>query len=224
MKTLIFGEGYTGSRLKKLIPNSRSTELPELCTGDQIPFDFNASHTWSNLPDFDQAIITFKMADKNLAERFATLLKDRKTILLSSARNLKNSKADEIISEQSPLKNSARSQAESFFEQQAIFLYLGLIWGPERLPEKWISEGRIKNGNKFINFINVEDLCKIIVHFLDSNINSDSFLVSDGLPLRWSEVMNDSELPCSETGLESRRFNTEKLQKSLPAKFVFTRP
>ncbi len=227
MRTLIFGNGYTGSRLAKLIPNASCTELPQLCHSEElIPFDFNDTDTWKNLPEFDQAVITFKMTDEKLGKKFSQLLKGKKSILLSSARNLQNSTPDEIISEKTPLKNCSRTKAESFFEDKATILYLGLIWGPERLPEKWITEKRIKNSSKFINFINVEDLCRIIIHFLGKNAISEKYLISDGEPKKWEEVARSKglQLDCYPAGLESRKFATEKLKQSLPENFKFQKP
>ena len=226
MKTLIFGCGYTGSRLKELIPEAMATELPNLRTDEHIPFDFNDTETWNNIPDFDQAVITFKMTDETLAKKFAILLKGKKVILLSSAGNLQNTTPDEIISENNPLKECPRAQAEGCFKAQVTILYLGLIWGPGRMPEKWIAAGRIKNGSKYINFINVDDLCRILMYFMDNLDTKKSFLISDGKPLKWNEVASAQGMKLNEslTGLESRRFNTEKLQKSLPENFEFKKP
>lgn len=226
MTTLILGNGYTGKRLAKLIPRSKCTELPALCQDrDLIPFDFNDTRSWNNLPHFDRAVITFKMTDEARAQEFSLLFKEKKTILLSSARNLQNSLADEIISERTPLKNCPRAKAESFFEEQALILYLGLIWGPERMPEKWISEKRIKNGSKYINFINVDDLCNIIAHLINGSCKG-KLLISDGCPLKWQELADAKGLKLSSysPGPESRRFNTERLRESLPENFNFTKP
>ena len=226
MKTLIFGCGYTGRRLKELIPEAMATELPSLCTNELIPFDFNDTDTWKNIPKFDQAVITFKMTNESLAKQFAKFLKGKKVILLSSAGNLQNSSPDEIISEDNKLKECPRAKAESHFKNLAAIMHLGLIWGPERMPEKWISAGRIKNGNKFINFINVDDLCKIIIYFLNNSDTKEPILVSDGQAQRWNEVaiVHGVKLKEAATGLESRRFNTGKLQKSLPENFEFKKP
>ena len=226
MKTLIFGAGYTGSRLCRLIPNAQSTELPELCSENQIPFDFNDTSTWNALPDFDQAVITFKMTRPDLAEKFSEIFKNKTTVLLSSARNFANSQPDEVINEKHPFKELPRVSAESFFQEQALILYLGLIWGPDREPKKWLSEGRIKNGNKCINFINVDDLCNIIIHFLKNQNKCGKYLISDGKPRQWKEIAESAgiKLNISQSGLESRRFNTEKLRGSLPDDFEFTLP
>lgn len=226
MKTVIFGCGFTGTQLSKFLPEALCTELPELCSESQIPFDFKDIETWKNIPHFDQAVVTFKMTDTGLAKQFSKLLEGKKTIILSSARNFSNSEINELISEKNPLKSNPRSMAEAQFTNQAVTLYLGLIWGYSRNPAKWISEGRIKNGEKLINLIHVDDLCKIILYFLNHYQQGESFLVSDGKPLKWSEIAMKSNfnLKSQEPGLESRQFNTAKLLGTLPKDFQFHKP
>lgn len=224
MSTIIFGHGYTGSRLSRVLPESLSTELPELCKGDNIPFDFNDERTWLNLPEFDRAVITFKMCDEVRAQKFARLLRNKKIVLLSSAKNIANVAPDQLISEQNPLADIARVKAEAPFELSAIILYLGLILGEKRTPKKWLSEKRIKNGNKFVNMIHVDDLCRIIKYFLTKELPPDKYLVSDGAAKKWHEIARPLgyELHSYETGLESRVFDTKKLRSILPENFRFT--
>ena len=225
MATIVFGHGYTGSRLNKIISGSIATELPSLCKEGQIPFDFNNESTWSNLPMFDSAVITFKMTDEVQASKFSHLLKDKKTIVLSSARNLLNTQPDEVINEFTPLADSLRAKSEKYFEPTAIILYLGLIWGKKRTPLKWLTENRIKNGSKYINLIHVDDLCQIIKHFLENDFKPDKYLISDGDCRKWRELANNfgCSLNSQENGLESRIFNTEKLTSVLPEGFCFTK-
>ncbi|MCM8540113.1 MAG: hypothetical protein NE328_07535 [Lentisphaeraceae bacterium] len=223
MKTIIFGAGFTGTHLLKYTPDAISTELPNLCTKNQIPFDFNDPTSWKNIPSFDQAVITFKMTDTVLAEEFSKLFINKKTILLSSARNLLNTEVNEVISEKNHLSKKPRSLAERYFKDIATILYLGLIWGGERNLSKWISEGRIRNGAKFINLIHVDDLCRIISKLLENSRTIEKFLVSDGKPLKWSEIAKKKGLSLSshDAGLESRKFNTDKLKATLPSDFQF---
>lgn len=223
MKTIIFGCGFTGTHLLKYFPDAHCTELPDLCNQNQIPFDFNNQTTWKNIPDFDQAIITFKMTDQLLAEKFSKVLSGKKIILLSSARNLVNTQPDEYISEKSSLSQNERSLAESYFRDFSTVLYLGLIWGGDRKPGKWLSQGRIKNGEKFINLIHVDDLCNIILYIQETEKTKNHLLVSDGKPIKWIELAErlGMTLACQKTGLESRRFDTSKLEATLPDGFQF---
>lgn len=226
MKTIIFGHGFCGSRLSSILENSSSTEIPEKCPTNLIPFDFNDSDTWSNLPDFDSAIITFKMENLSQSEKLANLLKDRKVIILSSARNLKNITPAQTIDENTPLADNQRVKCESFFEKHAVILYLGLIWGVNRHPKKWLEEGRIKNGKKIINMIHVEDICHIVKRLLNSDIKSGKYLISDGHPLEWNELAEYYNVKLNQTnpGVESRKFNTKKLQAILPEDYNFKKP
>lgn len=226
MRTIIFGHGFCGSRLSSILENSSSTEIPEKCSTNLIPFDFNDSDTWSNLPDFDSAIITFKMENLSQSEKLANLLKDRKVIILSSARNLKNSSPAQIIDENTPLADNQRVKCESYFEKHAVILYLGLIWGDNRHPKKWLEEGRIKNGKKIINMIHVEDICHIVKRLLNSDIKSGKYLISDGHPLEWNELAEYYNVKLNQTtpGIESRKFNIKKLQAILPEGYNFQKP
>lgn len=227
MKTVIFGCGFTGTNLLKYLPNAHCTELPELCKNGQIPFNFYDPATWKNIPKFDQAIITFKMTDPLLAKKFAGMLYQKKIILLSSARNLINSQPNEMIDESCLLSDTPRPISESHFKSFSTILYLGLIWGADRMPTKWISEGRIKNGEKFINLIHVDDICKIILFILESKSKlNQQYLTSDGNPVKWVELAKQKglDLSCHKSGLESRRFNTTKLKAILPDDFQFYKP
>ena len=226
MRTIIFGHGFCGSRLTSIIDNVTSTEIPENCDTNLVPFDFNDSGTWKNLPDFDKAVITFKMENLCQSEKFADLLNNKKVVILSSARNLKNSVPNQEIDEEFPLADNNRVKCESYFETHAVILYLGLIWGDNRQPQKWLQEGRIKNGNKIINMIHVDDICHIVKLLLNSEIKSGKYLVSDGKPLEWNELakLYKVKLDQADTGIESRKFNTKKLQTFLPESYLFKKP
>lgn len=226
MRTIIFGHGFCGSRLASIIDNATSTEIPDKCDSSLVPFDFNDSNTWKNLPDFDSAVITFKMENQSQSEKFADLLKNKKVVILSSARNLKNSVPNQEIDEEFPLADNDRVICENYFEKNAVILYLGLIWGDNRQPQKWLQEGRVKNGKKIINMIHVDDICHTVKLLLNSEIKSGKYLVSDGEPLEWNELaeLYNLKLDQAEPGIESRKFNTKKLQSFLPESYLFKKP
>jgi nucleoside-diphosphate-sugar epimerase len=221
MNTLILGKGYCGAYLHSILPKSTCAELPKNCQVNDFPFDFNDQSTWA-LPDFSECIITFKMENLENAQALANILKGKKIIILSSARCFKNSHANETINENSKLNNSKRSLCESLFLPDATILHLGLIWGPDREPLRWISEGRIKNGLKAINLIHQRDIGNIVKEAISSE-HKGRLLVSDGEPKQWRELANltNLRLPESQTGLESRIFDTKKLQLFLPDNYSF---
>jgi hypothetical protein len=225
MRTIIFGNGYCGGYFKSILNGAACTELQQPTQAENIYFDFNNESTWKNLPDFDRCIITFKMNDPLKASAFSELLNSKRVIILSSARCLVNSSSNEVIDEKKPLNNSLRNQCESEFPQASI-LHLGLIWGPGREPQRWIKEKRIKNGNKLINLIHLEDIGNITKLFLKQDNLQGRFLISDGIKRTWSQLAKKYSLtlPTQNIGLESRGFNTDKLKSILPQNYCFVCP
>lgn len=221
--TLIIGAGFCAQEFLQVIPNSFCTELPALATGKQIPFDINDENTWSHLPDFAQCIVTCKMTHENKSAKFAKLLHGKKTVVLSSAKCFKNVIADGEIDENSPLNDNVRNSSEAHFLPFAAVLHLGLIWGPGREADRWIKEGRIKNGRKLVNFIHVKDLAKIVSHILSKDIKAGRYLVSDGRKIRWRDLAGKNQTPLNDraVGTESKLFVTGKLREYLAYDFKF---
>jgi len=222
MKTLIIGSGFCARELLQVIPHSQSTELPEFCTKSQIPLDINNENDWKTFLEYERCIITCKLTDSKRAAKLAQLLRNKCVILLSSAKCFKNSDIDGCISEDSPLSSNLRNDAEIYFSKFAYILHLGLLWGAERQVSNWLKRHRIKNGNKLVNFIHVNDVARIASIFLEHTASAGRYLISDGTPRHWREFSNSLEQ--TSTGLESRRFNTQKLQQQLPAEFDFAKP
>ena len=222
MSTLIFGKGYCGRYLKPLLANAQCAELPDLKDDEDIPFDFNDTNTWEQLTGFDTYVFTLKMENTKNAARLAQLTQGSQRIILSSARCFGNSLPDQLIDETTPIKNTLRNQCESLFLPNACLMHLGLIWGKDREPQTWLKEGRIRNGQKFINMIHLHDIGNIVKNMIHQD-QQGRFLISDGIRQRWSEFAAtiDLTLPANNTGQESRVFNTEKLQACLPEAYKF---
>ena len=208
--------------------------LPEADTADIAPKDDSTIHldyrdekSWSLFNKYCYIVFTCKLNCPQSAERLSQKLKHKKKIiLLSTAKAFTTSTAGETINENFRLDASLRNSAESQFLPFASILHLGLIWGQNRIAEKWLKSGKIKNGNKLVNFIHVDDLCQIIICLLKQEEQHGRLLVSDGQPVQWHSLAEryDIKLACSECGPESKKIDNHKLLSLLPHDFQFTLP
>ena len=71
--------------------------------------------------------------------------------------------------------------------------------------------------------IHLQDIGKIVTLFLKNKELKGRYLLSDGLPLKWSQLAAKYSLPLPgfEPGPESRSFNTRKLKSTLPENYCF---
>ncbi|MCM8532920.1 MAG: hypothetical protein NE330_17255 [Lentisphaeraceae bacterium] len=223
MKTLIIGNGFCGSRLKSVIPNSAVAELPKHASDDCIPFDLIDEKDWTVFSKYQNIIITCKLENKDLALKLSAALKNKFVLILSTAKAFVVSTSNEVINETFPLEINSRNTAENYFLEFSSILHLGLIWGEERQPKKWLKQKRIKNGNKLVNLIHVDDICSIIKYLTAEQIYTGRLLVSDGKPLTWEVIANHNniQLPSTRTGVESKKFDTQKLKNLLPKDYQF---
>jgi hypothetical protein len=223
MSTAIIGNGFCGKRLHAAIPGSAITDLPSLATGRTIPFDYTNPSHWPLLDSFSTIIFTAKIDDLDAAKDLAQKIKNKKVILLSTAKAFANIKPDGTISEKTPLSQSPRNQAEQTFTSFATILHLGLIYGEERSLEKWLHSGKIKNGLKLVNLIEITDLIKIINLIILKEYQSERILISDGIQRPWQSIADNYGISLKEaqTGIESKNFDTSKLKEILPSSFKF---
>lgn len=225
MKLLIIGNGFTGSKLKQMLPGA---DVADIHPDDEhtISFDYKNENDWEILDEYSHIVFTCKIDCSEKAAKLSQKLKAKKVILLSTAKAFHTTSADETISESSSLVHSLRNSAESFFSSYADILHLGLIWGGKRQPEKWIKSSKIKNGNKLVNFIHVDDLSKVIINLLRKDEQKGRLLVSDGQPLSWNSLAEkfNVKLPIQNCGPESKKIDNQKLLSILPKNFKFTLP
>ena len=52
----------------------------------------------------------------------------------------------------------------------------------------WIRKGKIKNSNKYVNLIHVEDVAELCLLALRYASPGSTYIVSDGHPRRWAEI------------------------------------
>ena len=112
-------------------------------------------------------------------------------------------------------------------------LQLAGIWGPGRDPLRWLTEGRIRNGRKYVNLAHADDILAAIEACLHQPRPGERINVCDGEPSRWSEHVTrliaqeklpaSFQLPEAEPGLDSKRIRNDRLRALLPAGYSFHR-
>ncbi len=70
----------------------------------------------------------------------------------------------------------------------AIILRLAGLYGPGRHVLNWIRRGKIKNTDRYVNLIHVEDAAALCLAALDQAEPGSSYIVADGTPQRWSDI------------------------------------
>ena len=70
----------------------------------------------------------------------------------------------------------------------ATVLRLSGLYGPGRHVFDWIRRGKIKNSNKYVNLIHVEDVAELCLLALRYALPGSTYIVSDGHPRRWAEI------------------------------------
>ena len=99
-------------------------------------------------------------------------------------------------------------------------LVLAGIWGEERNPQNWFTKGLIKNANKYLNLIHVNDIIYITKLCIDRLLSGDQSLIrerinlSDGKPYFDADLakLYNSQVPfLDEADLASKKLNNSKL-------------
>ena len=113
--TIVIGSGYLGLRFQKHFAPTAGTHLPELVHGNQIPVDF-AKTNFNSLPLGETLIITCSVETLgSKAKAFADYVRThyKHVMLISSASLFSVTEPNQDITEASPLKKTARVDAES---------------------------------------------------------------------------------------------------------------
>jgi len=220
LDALIIGSGYLGTCLKKQFENVQSSSLDQ--AGD---FSFSLEESpFEILPKAKTLIIscsTEKMGVR--AEVFAEFAKNHyeKCILISTASLFKVSQANEIVTDDHPLKlEHPRTISESYFRSFSAILYCGLLWDDHlRQPQNWLP--RIQNGAKHVNLCKIDLLAQICLLISEmSDFPSGSYICSDAQALTWSDIAQKTQqsLKSKIPGIESKILLPQKLQSLLKSK------
>lgn len=212
---VILGAGYTGRfiyetarrRQRPVFATSRSpsTHLSFAQPGHRIFFDLHQSGTWTQIPPQSAIVWCFPALPQDVATAFAQHAVDRdsRLILLGSTSAYRAGRPG-LIDEDAPVNRSMpRVASEEHLRTTfgATVLRLSGLYGPGRHVFDWIRKGKIKNSNKYVNLIHVEDVAELCLLARRYAPCGSTYIVSDGQPRPWAEIC---------------RFAAERFQIAIP--------
>jgi hypothetical protein len=226
LRLLVLGAGWIGEALVERHPGSVGTHR-------QGPrrFDLGDEATWDALPALDATVWTFPAAPPGQAVRlYESKLAGRPCVVLGSTSAYAVESPEATVDEASPLDLSQpRVRGEEALRARgAMVLHLAGLWGPGRDPERWLVEGRIRNGAKRVNLAHRHDVVAAIEAVLVAPRPGLRLNVSDGLGARWSEHVEalraagrlppEFRLPEAPPGAGSRIVSNQRLRELLPGR------
>ncbi len=199
---VILGAGYTGRFLYHqalqqgwiVYASSRSPDahLSFVDPLAQILFDLEQPSTWANLPYPANIAWCFPAIPQNTASMLAKEITNKGSrILLLGSTSAYPPKGEDLTDEQDPLNMTLpRVQSEEHLRETygAIVLRLAGLYGPDRHVFNWIRRGKIKNTNRYVNLVHIEDVAALCLAALDQAPVGSSYIVSDGVPRLWSDI------------------------------------
>ena len=227
-KIVLLGCGFTG---KYLVDRFSGESVEILCTNRNKPgsirFDLNDESTWKNIPGGADIIWLFPAEPVEKVKEFSKNRKIR--IVLGTTSSYKEKSG--VIDENSELDFAIpRVEGEEFLRSKgAVVLRCSGIYGYDRNPFNWLKKGLIKNGNKTVNLIHVDDLAEIIFRIIISEIKGEVFTVSDGEKYWWKEIAEagkkrnvlNSDFFLPENEFEEKYVDSKKMIKFLGEGFEF---
>jgi nucleoside-diphosphate-sugar epimerase len=227
MDLLILGAGWVGEALRERHPEARVTHRRP--REGALAFDLAREETWEDLPSAENVVWTFPAAPADRAiALFERHFARSKVVVLGSASAYVAPAPDSLVDEETPLDlTQPRVAAEEALRLRgAAVLHLAGLWGPGRDPLRWLSEGRIRNGGKYVNLVHLDDVLAAIDAVFARFERGLRLNVSDGLPRRWTEhvaslraqgrLAAGFQLPEAPGGADSKRVSNERLRARLP--------
>ncbi|MCY4614315.1 MAG: hypothetical protein OXB94_11950 [Nitrospira sp.] len=199
---VILGAGYTGRfiyraarrRRRQVFATSRSpsAHLSFAQAGHRIFFDLHQPGTWSQIPPQSDIVWCFPALPQDVASTFAqhAIDRDSRLILLGSTSAYRAGRPG-FIDEGVPVNRSMpRVASEECLRTTygATVLRLSGLYGPERHVFDWIRKGKIKNSQKYVNLIHIEDVAELCLLALRYATPGSTYIVSDGQPRTWAEI------------------------------------
>ena len=199
---VILGAGYTG---RFIYHAARQHRRPVFATSrtpkahlsfaepdHRIFFDLQQPDTWTQIPPQSDIIWCFPALPQNTAETFAQHAIDRNSrLLLLGSTSAFPGGLPGLIDERVPVNLSIpRVSSEEHLRTAfgAMVLRLSGLYGPGRHVFDWIRRGKIKNSNKYVNLIHVEDVAELCLLALRYASPGSTYIVSDGQPRSWAEI------------------------------------
>lgn len=223
---LILGYGYTGRILEeyleklghKVITTSRTDGNAD------VVFDLEDKSTWRNIAKLkiDAALWLFPAKPVAIVEGFLNSYNHylKKIIVVGSTSAFLTTEKHQVVNEKTELDMSQ----ERVCGECAIRSFGGIavhasgIYGPQREPLSWLKSGRIKDLDKYLNLIHVEDLCQFIYKAFVFSESGSVYIASDERPYLWSEIaeMYNIQVETNEkSSKKSKRINSEYSRREL---------
>lgn len=129
-----------------------------------------------------------------------------------------------------PRLNLPRVRSEEYFRKThgAIILRLAGLYGPGRHVLDWIRKGKVKFTNRYVNLIHIEDVAGVCLMALERGKEGEVYIVSDGIPRRWSEIFLTAHerwgitLPTPSQDKDSgKQLSIDKIRLALEYRFRF---
>jgi nucleoside-diphosphate-sugar epimerase len=202
---LVLGAGFVGRRLKHCYPSvcltSRSPGRAD------IIFDLYDQRTWANLPkEVNNVVWTFPAASSEgpqasarhcLAEEFFDTYCVSKNVVVygsTSCYLTEPSRQWQEVTEESSLNLEDRRviTEEALRKKGAMLLVLAGIFGLERDPIRWLSAGRVLNGESLVNLIHISDIVELTLAAFEHFSPGERINLSCGHPLKWNDVADEA--------------------------------
>ncbi|MGB0910580.1 MAG: NAD-dependent epimerase/dehydratase family protein [Nitrospirales bacterium] len=238
---VILGAGYTSRFLYPLAriqgwrtyatSRTPATHLTHIDREDRIEFDLMREETWNNIPQDAHLIWCFPAIPKNVVDHFIQQYAqhDGRLLFLGST-SAYGPCQHSLVDENTPVDSSLpRVESEEYFRKTygAIILRLAGLYGPGRHVLDWIRKGKVKNTEKYVNLIHIEDVAAICLAALRKAKTGDIYVVSDGNPRQWSEIFSVASKrwgltcpPLSPPKNSGKRLNIGKLETRLQYSFI----
>jgi len=238
-KLLVLGAGFVGKCLSELQDQYEIISTRRKPAKGEIEFDITNRDTWSNLPSVDEenVVITFNlgMFDQKLLDTFwnEVLVRARRVLVYSTTGiYILNKDPEQVVSEKSELgggisKHSGvnmedRVRNEQMYrERGAIILPLSGIFGRTRPISKYFKY--IKNGDKLVNWIHVDDIVNITGRMIQANELPFSMVSVTSGHYIWKDLAeaHDESLPSTGADPESKIVDNSLLIEFLGEDYKF---
>jgi nucleoside-diphosphate-sugar epimerase len=200
---LLGGSGYTGRVLAHVfsvldhdvVSTSRSParDLGMMSPVTHTKFDLRDRTTWDNIPPSWGLVWLFPAEPLDLVTEFAgrSLKNHERVVVLGTTSSYLQQTVDEVVTEGSQLDGANPRVAGEMHLQElgAVVLRSGGIYGLGRNPLEWLRNGLVTHANKYVNLVHVEDLALTVVAALESSVRGEHFIVTDGTPHQWKEIV-----------------------------------
>ena len=191
MKITVLGAGYVGSRFVEKYSCANSYRS-QPANDASFYFDLNDRESWQNIAETDAVLLTFAIKDLALIQDFYehSLKSIDKVYVYASTSCYQVNYNEETVTEKSELVlSTARVECEEWLRQQgATVLTLSGIFGPNRMPENWLKKGLIKNANKTLNLIHVDDIVDLTYRLMQSDLKGERINLSSGEKIYWYQL------------------------------------